>query len=97
MYKEGFSAEQIWSVELLDSAICEVCGQEEETADHVIMGCPFAEDFWGSIGFQLTANYTGAASQLPWHSQEFYMLHPIEFREIRNSRAGFRTDMSRLG
>jgi hypothetical protein len=26
------------------SSICEVCNQEEETAKHVVMGCPFAKN-----------------------------------------------------
>lgn len=36
-----------------DTALCEVCQQHDETADHIIAGCPFARDFWTKLGFNL--------------------------------------------
>jgi len=38
---------------VVDTAICEICQQDKETAEHVIMGCQFAKEFWAKIGFTL--------------------------------------------
>lgn len=35
---------------ILEDARCEVCGQEDETADHIISGCSFVCSFWMHIG-----------------------------------------------
>jgi hypothetical protein len=37
---------------VVDSATCEVCTSDDESAIHVIFECPFAKAFWISIGFQ---------------------------------------------
>jgi hypothetical protein len=39
---------------IVGSPCCEVCGAAEETADHIILTCPFARDFWNEIGLQLS-------------------------------------------
>jgi len=36
---------------ILDDARCEVCGAEDETADHVFSGCTFVQTFWSRIGW----------------------------------------------
>ena len=36
---------------VVDTAVCEIC--QEEIAEHVIKGCPFAREFWAKIGFSL--------------------------------------------
>ena len=37
---------------ILDDARCEVCGQEDETADHIIIsGCSFVRGFWSRSGW----------------------------------------------
>jgi uncharacterized RDD family membrane protein YckC len=38
---------------IVDTALCEVCGQHDETADHIIAGCPFARTFWAKLDFNL--------------------------------------------
>jgi hypothetical protein len=35
---------------VVDTAVCGVCAQMEETPEHVIMRCQFAKDFWQRIG-----------------------------------------------
>jgi len=49
---------------MLDNAICEVCNQGDETAEHVVMDCPFAKEFWGAIGFHFPPDSSGLISQL---------------------------------
>lgn len=37
---------------IVDSPTCEVCNQANETCEHIVVGCPSAEEFWGRLGFQ---------------------------------------------
>jgi hypothetical protein len=36
----------LWRKKVVYTAICEICQQDEEIAEHVIKGCPFAREFW---------------------------------------------------
>jgi hypothetical protein len=36
---------------VLEDDTCVICGQEPETADHIISGCSFAKEFWRQIGW----------------------------------------------
>jgi len=36
---------------ILQDAKCDICGQEEETADHIISCCIFAQEFWARMGW----------------------------------------------
>jgi len=36
----------------VDSSICEVCSLEDETGEHIVFDCPFAQQFWQRLGFQ---------------------------------------------
>ena len=37
---------------ILQDAICDICGDAEENGDHIISGCSFAKCFWRRIGWQ---------------------------------------------
>ena len=37
---------------IVDSSICEVCSLEDETGEHIVFDCPFAQQFWQRLGFQ---------------------------------------------
>jgi len=50
--------------QIIDSAVCEVCEQEDESADHVIVGCPFAKEFWAKLGIDLPMDTSNVASDL---------------------------------
>lgn len=39
---------------VVDDATCELCGQEDETANHIVFGCPFAREFWAALGFSIS-------------------------------------------
>ncbi|XP_066324143.1 uncharacterized protein [Miscanthus floridulus] len=36
---------------IVDDACCEMCGLEDETADHIVSGCNFVRTFWNRIGW----------------------------------------------
>lgn len=36
---------------ILQTATCDVCGNDDETADHIISQCPFVKAFWRRIGW----------------------------------------------
>ena len=36
---------------LLGSLMCEVCNQADETGEHIVFDCPFAQEFWQQLGF----------------------------------------------
>jgi hypothetical protein len=38
---------------VVQEASCEVCGAAEETSTHIIFKCPFAQDFWQTLQFEL--------------------------------------------
>jgi hypothetical protein len=47
-------------------ASCEVCGAADETATHIIFRCPFAQDFWQALRFDLPERInTAALEELP--------------------------------
>ena len=50
--------------QIIDSAVCEVCEQEDESADHVIVGCPFAKEFWAKLGIDLPMDTSNVPSDL---------------------------------
>jgi len=31
---------------IVEDACCELCGEREETVDHIVSGCPFTASFW---------------------------------------------------
>jgi hypothetical protein len=37
---------------ILQEAQCEVCKGEDETADHIFLGCTFVRNFWETIGWR---------------------------------------------
>lgn len=41
---------------VLDDATCEVCGNGDENANHIIFSCSFASEFWSAIGFVVPAD-----------------------------------------
>lgn len=47
---------------VLDEDRCIICNQGQETADHIISGCPFAKDFWRWIG---------------WHAEDTAEVHNL--------------------
>ena len=47
---------------VVDTAVCEIC--QEEIAEHVIKGCPFAREFWAKIGFSLPFVSFGAVGDI---------------------------------
>ena len=84
-------------------AICEVCQQAEETADHVILGCPFACEFWDKIGLPLPSLSSGAISnihgvQCPHNipRKHFAIFIALCCRQLRKRRNGvvFRSEMA---
>jgi hypothetical protein len=38
---------------ILQDALCDICGAQEEDADHIVSRCPFARAFWRRIGWRL--------------------------------------------
>lgn len=38
---------------VLEEDVCDICGQGAETADHIVLGCSFAQAFWRRIGLQV--------------------------------------------
>ena len=42
----------------MDEDTCDVCGQERETADHIVLRCHFAKTFWLAIGFHIPNDMT---------------------------------------
>lgn len=36
---------------IVDSLVWEVCNQADETAEHIVLDCPFARAFWLRLGF----------------------------------------------
>lgn len=38
---------------IVDDDCCEICNQDSETPSHIIFHCPFARQFWSSIGFSV--------------------------------------------
>jgi hypothetical protein len=40
----------LFKKEVVDNRCCEICGAAEESTDHIILHCPFAEEFWNKIG-----------------------------------------------
>lgn len=43
---------------IVDDAACPICHDMNETTDHLILGCNFAQSFWNAIGVQVTAEDT---------------------------------------
>lgn len=35
---------------IVDDSCCEICQATEETADHIVAHCPFAQEFWKHVG-----------------------------------------------
>ena len=48
----------------MDNVVCEVCDQEGEIGAHVIMGGPFAKEFWARIGFPLPLVNSGMVGEI---------------------------------
>jgi hypothetical protein len=44
--------------QIVDTALCEVCGLHDKTADHIIAGCPFARTFWAKLDFNLPLDFS---------------------------------------
>lgn len=38
---------------IVDSALCEICRQADETSDHIFSECSSVMNFWASIGWAL--------------------------------------------
>lgn len=38
---------------VVPDATCEICGLEEDTATHIMFGCPFAREWWAAISIEL--------------------------------------------
>ena len=36
---------------ILDHALCEICANDDQTADHIIFGCAFVREFWVRLGW----------------------------------------------
>lgn len=36
---------------ILDHALCEICANDDETADHIIFGCAFVREVWVRLGW----------------------------------------------
>ncbi|CAN6338995.1 unnamed protein product [Urochloa humidicola] len=39
---------------IVDTALCELCNEEDEDANHLISGCSFAKQFWSRMGWSST-------------------------------------------
>lgn len=80
---------------------CDICNQEEETANHMCFSCPFAQAFWAMINVQPQVqdvrhfHRLGPSSRVPaLHCQVFFLLcmwaiwnhrHDVVFREKSSS------------
>jgi hypothetical protein len=53
----------LFKKKIVDNQCCEICGAAEETTDHIILRCPFANDFWNEIGLPITDDLTTRAIQ----------------------------------
>jgi hypothetical protein len=42
----------LYRKKIVDSPACTVCGADQETPDHIILHCPFAAQFWSTLGLQ---------------------------------------------
>jgi len=51
---------------ILQEATCEICGQADETADHIFSECNFVRSFWSRIGWN--PGYIAPVSEL-WLTQ----------------------------
>lgn len=38
---------------VVDSVVCEICGSEDESPEHIIQGCAVSVSFWAAIVIQL--------------------------------------------
>jgi hypothetical protein len=36
---------------ILQNAVCQICGEADESADHIFSACSFIRDFWDTIGW----------------------------------------------
>jgi hypothetical protein len=54
----------LWRKKVVYTAICEICQQDEEIAEHVIKGCLFAREFWTKIGFSFPFVSFGAVGDI---------------------------------
>ncbi|AQK39484.1 TUB-transcription factor 14 [Zea mays] len=52
------SKENLLLKKIVDEDTCDVCGQERETADHIVLRCHFAKTFWLAIGFHIPNDMT---------------------------------------
>lgn len=66
---------------IVQEAICDICNQEDETANHMCFSCPFAQAFWTQINVRPQAqdvtqfHRSGPTSQVPaLHWQVFFQL-----------------------
>jgi hypothetical protein len=50
---------------VVQEASCEVCGAADETATHIIFQCPFAQDFWQTLRFDLPERINTATLDEP--------------------------------
>lgn len=58
---------------VLQNATCDLCQQEDEDCDHIILRCPFASSFWQSIGVHISPNFS---STRPWEIITPFPLQP---------------------
>ena len=87
--KGGFNARvNLLRKQIIDSAVCEVCEQEDESADHVIVGCPFAKEFWAKLGIDLPMDTSNVASDL--HNIQRYAVG--SFGSEETGRVVFRSE-----
>jgi hypothetical protein len=56
---------------VIDTAVCKICQQDEETTEHVIMGCLFAKGSWEKFGFPLPFVSFGAMGDIQCQVSNF--------------------------
>lgn len=83
---------------IVDNTICETCQAPEETAAHIIFGCPNATQFWNATQIQTTADWPIQAtnSATREHSRKIlqYIPAPVLLAHLKEEKHGLqiRTD-----
>lgn len=42
---------------IVSQPLCEVCNEDDETADHIISGCPIARQYWAALGIDMPSTH----------------------------------------
>lgn len=51
---------------IMEDVCCELCGEREETLDHIVSGCPLTASFWSHVG--VATDHIAPVSEL-WNSR----------------------------